>query len=163
MITELPFSLPGRVYRSPMPYSSYDPSGDLLPAYLDAELSVVVVLAGLEEIDRHAKTDLLDAYARNKLEVIHFPIVDYDIPNRDRLAPIIDQVIRIARISQNAAIHCHAGLGRTGLFAACMAQKVFDISGSESIEWVRAQLPGAIETEEQENFVRAFRREGERC
>ena len=47
-------------------------------------------------------------------------------------------------------IHCHAGLGRTGMFAACMAKGGLDYSSEEAIQWVRESIPGAVEVRDQE-------------
>ncbi|MFH1702212.1 MAG: protein-tyrosine phosphatase family protein [Nitrospirota bacterium] len=50
-------------------------------------------------------------------------------------------------------MHCSAGVGRTGLFATCLARKILDLSGVDAIKWVRRFIPMAIETNEQCQMV----------
>lgn len=44
-ITELPFGLDGHIFRSPMPFCSYDPQGGVLNEYRKKNVSVIVFLA----------------------------------------------------------------------------------------------------------------------
>jgi protein tyrosine phosphatase domain-containing protein 1 len=55
------------------------------------------------------------------------------------------------------AIHCHAGLGRTGLAAACLLVFSGDAPGAaEAVATVRAARPGALQTPAQVLFVSVF-------
>jgi ADP-ribosyl-[dinitrogen reductase] hydrolase len=51
-------------------------------------------------------------------------------------------------------IHCRAGLGRTGLVAACLLVD-FGATSEEAIDAVRTARPSAIETSEQERYIRS--------
>ena len=42
------------------------------------------------------------------------------------------------------AVHCKAGLGRTGSLIACYAMKWFKISAPDFIGWIRIARPGSI-------------------
>jgi len=44
-------------------------------------------------------------------------------------------------------------VGRTGLFAACLARRVLGLSGEDAIRWVRRFIPEAVETSEQWQMV----------
>lgn len=42
------------------------------------------------------------------------------------------------------AVHCKAGLGRTGTMISCYAMKHYKITGSSMIAWTRICRPGSI-------------------
>ena len=46
--------------------------------------------------------------------------------------------------------------GRTGLVAACMARILFKFSGVDALQWIRKYIPGAVQTEDQEEYVRKY-------
>jgi hypothetical protein len=80
MLIELPFGLHGRIFRSPMPFGSYDPDGAIYPAYKQQKITIIVVLADDEECLRKAKRNLLKLYAADGFHVIHLPIPDFGVP-----------------------------------------------------------------------------------
>lgn len=152
-LTELSLGLQGRIFRSPMPFGDFDPRGSALDAFKKQKVSVVVLLVGDEECVRKAGRDLRALYRKEGFRVIHVPIVDFAAPMKGRLDSALTATIEHAQAGHHVAIHCHAGIGRTGMFAACLAKRVLGLSGREAIEWVRRLIPGAIETAEQEQFV----------
>lgn len=148
-----PFPLAGKIFRSEMPFSRYDPTGKLLDDYQQAEISLVVLLAEEEEIQRVAGRDLKAIYAHHGIEVLHLPIRDYEAPDADQLAQALEKILEWVRMGRNLVIHCYAGMGRTGLVAACLAKRVLNLSGEEAVRWVRKTIPGAIESIEQLAFI----------
>jgi hypothetical protein len=154
--TLLPFNLPGRVYRSAMPYGSYDPSGEILPTYISAQISTIVILAEEEEIIRIAGRDLKSLYWQQGWRVLHLPISDYGVPDLGLLKGTVSSALDAAGEGKHLVIHCSAGLGRTGMFAACMAKQRFGMPGEQAISWVRDTIPHAIETEGQRQTVIDF-------
>lgn len=58
---------------------------------------------------------------------------------------------------EKVIVHCKGGLGRAGTVASMLLlQAGGAVDGSDAISQVRAARPGAVETEEQENFVREW-------
>jgi protein-tyrosine phosphatase len=155
-LTELPFPFTGRIYRSAMPYSSYDPDGELISAYKRNDVSLIVILSSDEEIERITGRDLQSTYELEGFEILYFPIPDFGIPTMDEFRVVVKQVITHSKSGEGSAIHCHAGLGRTGMFVACMAKLGMDYSSDEAIHWVRKLIPGAVEVPDQEQLVRSF-------
>ena len=156
MITELPFSLPGRIYRSPMPFSQYD-HFDAWTAFQDHDVQLVVLLTEQQEYLVYAKRDLPDLYRSQGLDVLHLPVPDFGIPTKSlQWNEGIQAVMDAAGVGKNVAVHCLAGLGRTGTFMACLAKRVLGLSGTEAINWVRDFIPGAMENAHQEEFVLSF-------
>lgn len=152
-ITELPFGFPGRIFRSPMPFGAYDPKGEALHEFKQKEISVVVLLAEDEECLRKARRNLRSIYIQEGFQVVHLPVPDFGVPLKDDLDPVITSTVDYARGGHNIAVHCSAGIGRTGLFVAYLAKRVFGFSGTEAINWVRQYIPGAVETSEQRQLI----------
>lgn len=156
-ITELPFGLAGKIYRSPMPDSPmYDPDHQVLPAYRQADVRVVVMLTSAEEALAIRGSDLLATYNEDGFEVIYVPTRDFSVPEGGIFEPALHETLTAARAGKTIAIHCHAGVGRTGTFAACLARMVFGFTGEEAIAWVRQSIPTAVENALQAQFVSEF-------
>lgn len=154
--TELPFAFPGRVFRSRMPYDARDPHGDLFNRYLAESIGVVVVLAEDKEILECTGRDLRAAYMAQGMSVLYLPIPDYATPLLDSLDRAVFTALEDIRAGKNLVVHCHAGMGRTGLFLACLAQRALQMSAEEAIHWVRSYVPGALETPEQARLAMDF-------
>jgi len=56
---------------------------------------------------------------------------------------------------QAVAVHCMAGLGRTGTIVGAYMVDHYGISGKAAYGWLRLCRPGAIQTPAQERFMRA--------
>jgi len=153
MITELPVGLPGRAFRSPMPYGDYDPDENVFTEYIRSKVTCVVLLTSDEECIRNTGINLRELYTKTGMSVIYLPIQDFGVPDESELRNSIERAVQILRNGHNLAIHCSAGIGRTGTFAACLFKRTWGITGEQSIEWIRQLVPGAVETEEQEHLV----------
>ena len=155
--TLLPFNLSGSIYRSAMPYGCYDKRGEILQLYKEKCVNVIVNLAGDDECIKKAGRDLNSLYKDESFFVIPHPIDDYGIPS-DIFAFYNDvkRVGMLAKEGKNIAIHCSGGIGRSGMFAACLAIDILGLSGDAAISWVRKHIDGAVETEEQEEVVRKY-------
>lgn len=154
VVTELPLGLPGRFYRSVMPFGPFDRRNEVWEAYLQARISLVTVLVEPQEYLVHARRDLPAFYRTHQLEVLEHPIPDFGVPRdpqgfRATLKGVRSHLER----GGNVAAHCMAGVGRTGLFAACLARDVLNLSPEDAIAWVRRYIPGALESQAQMDFV----------
>ncbi|NPA06235.1 MAG: hypothetical protein GXO54_02400 [Chloroflexi bacterium] len=156
---ELGTPFAGRLFASAMPFSEHDFDSNLWDAYLSLGITHVVVLVTEDELAHGPQRDLLAWYRQHGLTVYHEPIPDFHTPQdlaqfQDALAWTRDALERGASV----AVHCAAGRGRTGLFLACWAQEALNMSPEAALGWVRRYIPGAVETREQEDFVRAWPR-----
>ena len=153
ILTELPFGLPGRIYRSPMPYSHFDPGDRVMALYRQAGVDVVVMLVSDEEAEENTGRKLSADYIENGMDVIYLPIPDFDVPPAEGLRLALAEVRFVAESGRNIAVHCHAGIGRTGLFMACLARQVFAMAGSTAIQWVQQYIEHAVESDIQYSFI----------
>ena len=152
-LTELPYHLPGRIFRSPMPFSVYDPQGESLLEFKREKGSLIILLAEEDECMERTGRSLKSLYDQEGFQVIHFPIPDFGVPSKGDLEKAVRKTVKHAQAGRNIVIHCHAGLGRTGLFVAYLAKEVLRLSSEEAIHWTRKHIPHALETPEQEKFV----------
>ena len=71
----------------------------------------------------------------------------YDLYFLDGSTPseeIIQQFLTIAENEKGLAVHCKAGLGRTGTLIGCFAMKHFNFPAAAFIGWIRLCRPGSI-------------------
>jgi atypical dual specificity phosphatase len=91
------------------------------------------------------------------LMLVHVPVVDMEAPTQDDLDKCVAVIERAHKRKMGVAVHCGAGLGRTGVILACyFASK--DMGAKNAIARVRRLRPGSIETAEQEEAVSEFAR-----
>jgi len=89
------------------------------------------------------------------------PVKDGSAPDSRFLEPwkwLGPQFVQALRKGERIVVHCKGGLGRAGTAACLLLLDSATVTGAdEAIARVRAVRPGAIETLEQENFLRAWR------
>jgi protein-tyrosine phosphatase len=68
---------------------------------------------------------------------------------------LIQKIVSLLEKGLNVIIHCHAGLGRTGLVASCLLISL-GYNYKEAIEKVRAIRRGSIPKVKQEIFIEKF-------
>jgi len=153
LLTELPMGLPGRIFRCSMPYSPYDPEGRVLQETRQQEITIIVLLAEADECLTMMGRDLPELYRQEGFQVLHLPIPDGGVPLRDQLEETVTSIIQHARAGQHLAIHCYAGIGRTGLVAAAVAMRLLDMPGEAAIAWAHRYIPRAVETPVQRQLL----------
>ena len=87
---------------------------------------------------------------------LHQPIPDFGVPTPEDLEQIVEFILNQQEINPNkpVLIHCTAGNGRTGTILASLIKILDRAESQEAIDRIRKVNPLAIETEEQEHFIR---------
>lgn len=91
------------------------------------------------------------------LLVMHVPIEDMEAPTQEQLDRCASALDRARAQGMGVAVHCTAGLGRTGsVLAAHLVAQGF--TPRAAIARVRELRPGSVETDEQVQAVEEFAR-----
>jgi atypical dual specificity phosphatase len=97
------------------------------------------------------------ALDRHGLVELHLPVPDFTPPTPEQLESGVAAIERTHAAGRRVAVHCAAGLGRTGtLLAAYLVRG--GMAPAEAIAQVRARRPGSIETPDQRAAVEAYAR-----
>jgi protein tyrosine phosphatase domain-containing protein 1 len=80
---------------------------------------------------------------------------DYCAPSEENILDVV-KVIDFSCIEGKIALHCHAGLGRTGVAIACYLVYSLRVPPEEAIRRVRDKRPGSIQTRVQIDLVHNF-------
>jgi atypical dual specificity phosphatase len=123
---------------------------DVAPVCGDAEFlenNGVTAIVSLTETPLDA-----DALGEWSFEYRHFPIPDGSRPTLSEMREIIEAICRLIDAGATVAVHCAAGLGRTGTVLALYLVHS-GMTAREAIAAVREREPMAIENVSQEEAV----------
>jgi atypical dual specificity phosphatase len=118
----------------------------------------------LRALKRVGVTDLISLTIRpldhkicqaHKIQVILSPIPDMQAPSMQQALDINQQIMHLLKDKKTIAIHCRAGLGRTGTLLA--AQLIYEgKTALSSVEEIRNIEPRWIQSEQQIAFLEAY-------
>lgn len=117
--------------------------------------AVVVTLVEPDELERLKVPGLGDAVRDRHMEWLHLPIRDRGTPDHAFEAAWVEvggDLRSRLRAGSNVLVHCMGGLGRAGTIASRLLVEL-GWKPDEAIREVRRVRPGAIETDDQEDFV----------
>ena len=116
------------------------------------KIKIVVSLLPENEKNKLGLDDLI--WSKEEVEYIQFPINDFSVPPKKKfneLKKLISFIKENLMLSKHVLIHCNGGKGRSGMIAALVLKPMKE---KDPIKKVREKVIGAIETEEQEIFVK---------
>ena len=142
-----------------MPYSRFDPDGELVKKFNMKSIDYVVLLTDKDEYEKISGKDLKYEYRRDGFEVIHYPMVDFGTPtNMKTFKSLIETIVLLLEKNKSIVIHCHAGLSRTVLVMNCIQIRLGK-TVAEAIEFIMQVVPQAIITSEQLDFLYQYQKE----
>jgi len=147
----IPLKVPGELYVSPMPYGRYD-NQRVFRFFRQEEVQRVVMLLSDQEIRKRCRKDLKKLYARNRMEVTQFPMVDFLQPGHGDMDKLIPELAERLREGERIVIHCHAGVGRSSVVVACLVAVLEHMRLEECIEHVKNHMETNI-TVDQKRFI----------
>ena len=106
-------------------------------------------------INLHERPHDREVLARYGLKELHLPVPDFTPPKPDQLARGVAAIEQAVADGEKVAVHCAAGLGRTGTLLACYLVSRGS-SPDEAIARVRSVRPGSVETPAQVAAVRTY-------
>lgn len=105
------------------------PGGSRLSSYIkflkSKKVNAVVSLLQYEEVMAHSLTNEGVKCEEDGIDFINFPIKDHSTPQF--FVPfnqLIEQLVKRIMSNENIAVHCYAGIGRTGIVAASILIKL---------------------------------------
>ncbi|MBN2164004.1 MAG: dual specificity protein phosphatase family protein [Pontiellaceae bacterium] len=157
----VPLDVKGKLYVSPMPFGPYDPGNVLMKVYKQHHIQFVVMLVTDVELAKKAKRDVIGLYRQNNIEPIRFPFADYTSPDLHQFSKVVDKVAGYLRAGACIAVHCNAGVGRTGVMTCCIVRDIMKCTAKEAIEYVKQFMQTKM-TDEQMRLVGRFQPLAER-
>jgi ADP-ribosyl-[dinitrogen reductase] hydrolase len=133
-----------------------------LDAILAWNAAAVVTLLEAHELDTLKIAGLGEEVRRRHMEWHHSPIEDVGVPTPDFEAAWdagSAQLRSLLEIGANVLVHCKGGRGRAGMVAARLLVED-GVSPEQALKMVRTARKDAIETAQQEQWVKAGRRSG---
>lgn len=85
----------------------------------------------------------------------HVPVPDFTAPTNGQIGTMITFITKSLSVGRPVGVSCGAGLGRTGTILACYLVSQ-GYKPDDAIAEVRVKRPGSIETESQEDAVKAY-------
>ncbi|MCW8193417.1 ATP-binding cassette domain-containing protein [Proteobacteria bacterium 005FR1] len=141
----------GRLAGTPRPGVFYDTVYDL-KALRRVGVTCLMSLTEHPPAEPAIETDLLRQFGINGL---HYPIADMAAPSMETAVSICESLEDLLKRGEVVAVHCRAGLGRTGTVLA--AQLIWEGSDAmTALETVRRIEPRWVQSDVQVAFLESF-------
>uniref|UniRef100_A0A673Z268 Protein tyrosine phosphatase domain-containing protein 1 n=1 Tax=Salmo trutta TaxID=8032 RepID=A0A673Z268_SALTR len=96
-----------------------------------------------------------EVFMENNIYFYNFGWNDYGVASLTSILDMV-KVMSFAMQEGKMAVHCHAGLGRTGVLLACYLVFATRMTADQAIVFVRSKRPNSIQTRSQLYCVREF-------
>ena len=114
-----------------------------------------IIEQGVKSIVTIREEPLDDDWIKD-VNYLHVMSNDMGVPEFDDLVHVVDFIHKRITSNEPVMVHCLAGMGRTGTILACYLVKYQNMSADESIQKVREERPGSIQSYLQEEIIFQF-------
>lgn len=122
-------------------------------APIDYDLSLLARV-GITRLITLTETDLdQEALRRHQLTNIHLSVFDGEAPSLRQTHMLLVRMQKLIEAGETLAVHCKAGLGRTGAILAAWMIKEGGLTAENSMARLRKIDPGYIQSKGQEDFL----------
>lgn len=122
---------------------------------VDTDLAAIAS-AGIEQLVSLTEQPVAPALLRPYgIASRHFPVADMGVPQVSSTVGLCREISRIRDGGGGVAVHCHAGVGRTGTILAAYLVTI-GVSADDAVAEVRRAIRGAIQSRAQLQFVYRF-------
>ena len=129
---------------------------NLLIEYKRKRVKLVVTLLDSDEIADLGIISFSTLLMDSGFHWIHCPIRDRStFSDQKRIRTLLEDMKEVLKPNNSVLIHCHAGLGRTGLLAATFLVSM-GLAADSVIKTIRETRPGSMETTEQERYIKEW-------
>eukprot|EP00095_Tigriopus_kingsejongensis_P006903 snap_masked-scaffold126_size328755-processed-gene-1.1 protein:Tk06903 transcript:snap_masked-scaffold126_size328755-processed-gene-1.1-mRNA-1 annotation:"protein tyrosine phosphatase domain-containing protein 1" len=94
-------------------------------------------------------------FMKHDIYFYNFAWKDYGEASMTNLLDMV-KVLSFALSEGNVAVHCHAGMGRTGVLISSYLVYFLRVRANDAIRYVRLKRPGAVQTRKQIECVKEF-------
>ncbi|MEO1649382.1 MAG: dual specificity protein phosphatase family protein [Pseudomonadota bacterium] len=153
----IPDPAPGRLYVMPAPRAGA--LDDWIEDLRTVGVTNVVSLVSDEEVDALGLRDEVRVVDAADIDFTHCPVTDFQTPEADAARVFVSTVEKVAdamRAGHVVAVHCRAGIGRSGLLSACVLKALGADADAAIRRVTAARGHPSPENERQRAFVRAY-------
>lgn len=106
-------------------------------------------------VNLHQRPHAPEALIRHGMTQVHMPVPDFTSPTPEQLDQGVRAIEQAKADGRKVAVHCGAGLGRTGTLLACYLVKT-GLTADGALKRIRAARPGSVETPQQEAAIHMY-------
>jgi len=144
-----------QIYRSVMPYGSYDGDHQVMTEWHKQKFDWIICLCPRTEFIRKANRSQDEIYGDN-YKCIHFPIKNYECPTDfDSLNLLLAELKILLKNNERIVIHCSAGIGRTGLILGCFLLYL-GVKTEDAITTIQSNIISSFNQPTQLEYLRYF-------